>query len=307
MESMESVAGKYDAGAGAPPALDDEEGYLRWRGRKLSDYPSQVEDVRIEVADFFSPTPAEHAAIAALCSRANLAIAVWGRRPADDATQAAGVLALGASLGLTASEDQRSMQADGLVRIEEADAGGRAGYIPYTNKPISWHTDGYYNYHGPARGIQAMTLYCVRDAERGGLNGLLDPEIVYLRLRDEDPALVAALSREDAMTIPENAEDDGALRPANVGPVFYRDPDGQLAMRYTARKRSIAWRDDAATRRAVAALERVCATEPLVVRTTLRPGDALVCNNVLHDRGAFTSSPGARRLLYRVRYRGRIR
>ena len=77
-------------------------------------------------------------------------------------------------------------------------------------------------------------------------------------------------------------------------------------MRYTARKRNIAWRDDERTRRAAAALEQILETDPLVLRVRLRPGQGLICNNILHDRTGFVSSATAGRLLYRIRYHRRI-
>ncbi len=38
----------------------------------------------------------------------------------------------------------------------------------------------------------------------------------------------------------------------------------------------------------------------------MRPGEGLVCNNVLHTRTGFENGNGAGRLLYRVRYHGRV-
>ena len=79
-------------------------------------------------------------------------------------------------------------------------------------------------------------------------------------------------------------------------------------MRYTARKRNVVWRDDPATRRAVAALERVLDSDPLIVEVRMEAGQGLICNNVLHDRTAFApgQGPGRGRLLFRVRYADRI-
>jgi len=90
--------------------------------------------------------------------------------------------------------------------------------------------------------------------------------------------------------------------------VFSVDPvDGALHMRYTARTRSIEWKDDADVRAAVAALERILAApSPHVYRLTLGPGMGLVCNNVLHDRSGFTDDPARPRLIYRARYHDRI-
>ncbi|MCC2106675.1 MAG: TauD/TfdA family dioxygenase, partial [Hyphomicrobiales bacterium] len=118
---------------------------------------------------------------------------------------------------------------------------------------------------------------------------------------------IAALMHPEAMSIPENVEPDGKVRPVNVGPVFYIDPrSGALGMRYTARTRSIAWREDAATQRAVAALTRILVDEPLTLTTRMRPGMGLVCNNVLHDRTGFAEGSGGGRLVYRIRYHGLI-
>ena len=85
-----------------------------------------------------------------------------------------------------------------------------AGTSPYTNRPLSWHTDGYYN--APEDRIRSFILHCCRNAERGGESALLDPEIAYIRLRDENPRFIAALMHDEAMTIPANHEADGSVR-----------------------------------------------------------------------------------------------
>ena len=59
----------------------------------------------------------------------------------------------------------------------------------------------------------------------------------------------------DAMLIPERVDEKDGVRAAQGGPVFSLDSDGHLHMRYTARTRSIAWKQDAATQAAVAALD----------------------------------------------------
>jgi hypothetical protein len=149
----------------------------------------------------------------------------------------------------------------------------------------------------------------VRSAAAGGENALLDHEIAYLLLRDADPALVRALMQPDAMTIPARSDGGGVVRPAETGPVFRVDPQtGALHMRYTARTRSIEWKDDPAVREAAAFLERLLAgPSPHIHRLTLRPGMGLLCNNVLHDRAGFTDDAAQPRLVYRARYCDRIR
>ncbi len=295
----------------APPracwsSLADDASYQRWRDTKLARYPRRIEEITVEIRDPQCVTPAERAAIMDRCNRANMALYTFRSADEDERRLRASLLSFGATFGLQAIEDHRSAEADGIVRIEVVNGGGRFGYIPYTDRAISWHTDGYYNFHGPHRSVGAMLLHCARSAEHGGENRLLDPEIAYIRLRDEDPAHIVALMHPAAMIIPENMEDSGAIRPLNAGPVFFVEAAGALGMRYTARKRNIAWRDDEQTRLAVAALERILESDPLVLRTRMGPGQGMICNNVLHDRSAFRSGADGSRLLYRVRYHGRM-
>jgi len=292
---------------GDPFDLDDEASYRAWRDVKLARYPARPEDLVVEIRDPALPSASERRAIGERCGRANAALYVFTQAPRDERSLRRDLIAFGAAFGLTAIEDHRSAEADGVVSIEVVRDGGRLGYIPYTDRPISWHTDGYYNYHGPERSVRAMLLHCARDADAGGENRLLDPEIAYVRLRDLDPGHIEALMHPQAMRIPANVEANGAVRPENVGPVFFVHPgDGALGMRYTARKRNISWRDDERTRRAAAALEQILETDPLVLRLRMQPGQGLICNNILHDRTGFVSSAAAGRLLYRIRYHGRI-
>ncbi|MGD9785027.1 MAG: TauD/TfdA family dioxygenase [Hyphomicrobiaceae bacterium] len=225
----------------------------------------------------------------------------------SDARMRVALRAFGDGFGLKVSEDHRSAGEDGIVAIEVTEAPSKRGFIPYTRKALSWHTDGYYN--PPEETIRGMLLHCVRPARSGGVNALFDPEIAYMRLRDRDPALVAALMHPEAMSIPEAVEEDGSVRPVSVGPVFIIDPrTGSLTMRYTARARNVVWRDDEDTRRAVAALADILADESdeFMFRYRLEAGEGLISNNVLHTRTAFENEDDAGRLLYRVRYRQRV-
>lgn len=290
-------------------SLEDDRPYLRWREAKLSAYPRSTDDIAVELCDLATPSPAETEAVLASCRRANMCLY---RSPPGDADVAATRRSLAAfahHFGLTQFEAHRSAETDGIVALEVVDQGGRLDYIPYTNRPIGWHTDGYYNYHGPARMIRAMLLHCVRNASQGGENSLLDHEIAYIRLRDENPEYIAALMHPGAMNIPANEEADGSVRVENVGPVFIPDADtGAPTMRYTARKRNIRWHEDAITEAAVRALERILSEDPLIMHVRLGPGDGVICNNVLHDRSRFEESANVEtgRLLFRIRSYDRV-
>jgi len=111
------------------------------------------------------------------------------------------------------------------------------------------------------------------------------------------------------MTIPARMDESGVARPDQSGPVFSVNSDtGNLHMRYTARTRSIQWKDDPLTREAVEFLSGLLNSDSTYIfRGRLEPGMGLLSNNVLHDRAGFTDSADSKRLLYRARYFDRIK
>ncbi|KVW96760.1 TauD/TfdA family dioxygenase [Thiobacillus denitrificans] len=309
--------------ANSPFDLANETGYHAWRDARLAAYPRSVDELIVPLADPRHLTPAEIDALEARCMRANMAIYSAPHLPAADKSLPH---QLACQLGLVHLEGNYLADEDGLSSITPAgdEDSARGDFIPYTHKPINWHTDGYYN--ALDRSILGMTLHCAQDAESGGENTLLDHEIAYIQLRDANPDYVAALMQPDAMTIPARMDEvslsptlsrgergqtlspnQSIARPEQSGPVFAVDPEqGFLTMRYTARTRSIVWKDDAVTRAAVKTLADILAGSEYILTARLRPGMGLVCNNVLHTRSAFSDSPEHRRLLYRGRYYDRL-
>ncbi len=285
----------------SPFDLDQHEAYERWRAAKLAAHPTRVDELVVDVVDPRRLTAHERAALLDRCARANMVVY---RSPVTAEDKELPRL-LGAQLGLQRLDANWLADEDGIssiaVAADEEEGGPKGEFIPYTNKPIRWHTDGYY--HPQARRIEGMILHCVRNAGEGGVSGLVDHERLYLALRDANPGWVRALMAPDAMTIPARTDDSGVARPAQSGPVFYLRPDGGLQMRYTARTRSIEWKDEPATRAAVAAIEQLLADNPpWVFRLLLQPGMGIVANNVPHERSAFADDPQRPRLLYRARY-----
>ena len=275
--------------------------FERWRERKLARYPRRAEDLVVEVRDPRNLSDSEAAEIQRVCGAANMAVYA---SPLANVADKDIARRLGARLGLERLQANPLADEDGISSLEVAPEKSGRGYIPYSNRRLLWHTDGYYN--APEQRIRAFILHCVRPAATGGENRVLDPEIAYILLRDADPRYVAALSAPDAMTIPANEEDPAAQRGAQAGPVF-SDDGGALHMRYTARTRSIEWRPDEVTQAAVRRLREILDSDsPYVFRLKLQGGQGLVCNNVLHDRSEFSDAPGAGRLVYRARYADRI-
>ncbi len=287
----------------SPFLLENEAAYQAWRSAKLANYPHSAEGLIVDIADPAQLSEAEYQALILRLQQTNMAI--YRTRLGNDPDKAP-LVALAAKFGLSHLDSNLLADDDGLTSITVNPEGDHPRYIPYTDRPINWHSDGYYN--TGERQIRAMLLHCVQNAAEGGENQLLDHEMVYLQLRDENPDYIRALMAEDVMTIPPGKDGEGDERGASVGPVFSIQPGGALHMRYTARKRNIEWKGDAATQAALAALERLLAESPYIIRATLQPGMGLLCNNVLHTRDGFKDSPEKPpRLLYRARYFDRIR
>ena len=284
-----------------PFALDRPQAYERWRERKLARYPRRADDLVVEVRDPRELSDSEAGEIRRVCGAANMAVYA---SPLANVADKDIARRLGARLGLARLHANPLADEDGISSLAVAPEKSARGYIPYSNRRLLWHTDGYYN--APEQRIRAFLLHCVRPAAAGGENRLLDPEIAYILLRDTDPRYVEALCAPDAMTVPANEEDAAAARPAQTGPVFAVD-GRTLHMRYTARTRSIEWRPDEATRAAVQCLRQILeADSPYVFTLRLAGGQGLVCNNVLHDRSAFSDGAAPGRLVYRARYGDRV-
>jgi len=258
----------------------------------------------VRIANPESLTGTEIRAMRTACQRANMVL--YALPPGTPASKDF-VRQLGAQFGLQRLDSNLLADEDAISSIEVTPGKSGRGYIPYSNRRLLWHTDGYYN---PASlRVRAFVLHCVSPAAEGGENGLLDPEIAYLLLRDQNADYIQALMAPDAMTIPANDE-AGGVRSAQTGPVFSIDEaTGNLHMRYTARTRSIVWKDDEKTRRAIQALEQILMDESsYVYRYRLEAGQGILCNNVLHNRTEFSESvdTGTKRLIFRARYHDRI-
>jgi hypothetical protein len=286
---------------GNPFDLENEKAYQAWREIKLENYPLKAEELIVEVEDATALTAAEFDAIQQLVMKTNMAVyASNSQGKADKSIPAK----LGAQFGLTELDDNMGAD-DGVTSLQVVSGQWRGGYIPYTDKPIRWHTDGYYN--DAEHQIRGLLLHCVNPAAKGGENALLDHEVAYIHLRDNDAGYIRALMAADVMTIPPNIENGKEIRAVCSGPVFSIFPDGNLHMRYTARTRSIEWKQDAVTLAAVSSLSEFLDSDtPYKYRATLQSGQGLISNNVLHDRSGFEDAVDSKRLLYRLRYYQRI-
>lgn len=287
-----------------PFDLDNNDYYQHWRDVKLTDYPQTLADLVVEINDPRALTAAEHKKLLSICQKANMVI--YAGQTGDD-PDAEIPLAMGRAFNLLELDHNWLADQSGLTSLTVVADGNRQNYIPYSNRAINWHTDGYYN--TPDKQIHGLNLHCVMPAPDGGENRLMDHEIVYSLLRDKNPDYIRALMADNVMTIPARTGNDGEIvRKEETGPVFsVNQLTGDLHMRYTIRTRNVIWKDDPLTLEALKELENLLETDSVYnYQGKLQSGMGLVSNNVLHDRSAFEDNEQQKRLIYRARYYARL-
>ena len=275
----------------------DSKAVSRWCGARREAYASVGAGQWIEIEDPYRLRKAERDAIASRCARFNLALYRFARAKTDPDALSAFASEMGLERrDLTLGADRRGIAS---VRVARSPRGPEM--IPFTSRALNWHTDGYYN--APGQSVRAVVMHCAAPAASGGENALLDPDLVYAAMHEQDPAFVGALAHPCAMTIPEHEADGVLVRPARIGPVFrFLDDPPCLHMRYTMRTRSIRWRSTPATARAVAALEAAIASlSAHHVHVRFEAGEGVICNNALHRRAAFVDGEDSHRTVLRIR------
>ena len=284
------------------------ENYFKWRDDKLAHYPLSSKHLWVNIKTPSKPSTTEIKQLNTFCQQHNMAFYRFNKKnDIAHKNHKKWVHHLGTKLGLQQLDKNICADEDKLTSIEVRENKGQHAYIPYTKRKLSWHTDGYYN--TDEQKIKGILLHCERPAKQGGMNRLLDHEIAYILLREENPDFIAAFLQPDAMTIPANILNGTVIRHAQTGPVFSFNAAGQLHMRYSARLRNIEWKQDNLTQKAVQFLQDLWQQgSPYMIEATLQAGEGVVCNNVLHCRTGFEDAkePTKKRLLYRGRYLDRI-
>jgi len=294
----------------SPFLLANEHHYQAWRKQKLSNAPDyrqlNFDDLFITINSSHKPNKDETDSILKACHQNSLALYRF-IDPSDCINEITpnkeSVHQLTKKLGLSQLDNNLCADTDSLTSITQTSHKGQHEYIPYSNKRLSWHTDGYYN--TADHQIHAMLLHCAQPAMEGGESLIMDHEIAYILLRDENPDFIKAFMDHNAMTIPANILDGTVIREAQTGPVFSINKQCGLHMRYSARKRNIEWQQNNPTLEAVAFLDQLLDSDsPHIIKYTLKAGEGLICRNVLHRRTSFKDydNPTQKRLLYRGRY-----
>lgn len=283
--------------------FDHDSDYEKWRDKKLAASSHHAENLIVEIKQPQALSPAEIQRLLTVIDSNNMAIFKLSQ---PEQLSISILKQLGAQLGLHTLDTNLYADENDISELRVIDGQRRGEFIPYTNRPLGWHTDGYYNSF--ERSIRGFSLYCQQDAAEGGDNQLLDPELAYIHLRETSPEYITALSRTDCFTIPATIENDVEVRPQQSAPVFAIDTQSKrLNMRYTRRKTYIQWRDDDLTQAALSRLGDLLDSDSApILHVHLNPGEGLLCNNVLHSRSGFRDDPEKPRVLFRARYYERI-
>jgi len=285
----------------SPFDLAHDDAYGHWREQKLHNDKIELAAEMVAIDNPNSLSKAERNALLSQCRLRNVVLYSCDSENFDKTS----LQNLCAQLGLRQLDNNLCADGDGISSIQIEPKGSKQEYIPYSDHKINWHTDGYYN--SPQQTIRAMVLHCVRPSASGGGNGLVDPERIYIALRDRNAGFIKALMQADVMTIPANIQAGVEIRPAQTGPVFSIDNEGCLHTRYTARSRSIEWKQDALTQEAIQVLSDLLSTPAdYIYQHRLTAGQGIISNNVLHSRSQIVDTETQTRLLYRARYFDRV-
>lgn len=294
----ENGSDKFENSITDPFIIGNEQTYELWREKKLSYKSLSVEKILIKIDSLDRITDVEKSAMLECCQKYNMVIYQAENTQCDPET----LKIFARNFGLENLDLHYCNDNNGITALQFSNENNKGGFIPYSDKAINWHTDGYYN--SADRQIYSLLLHCDTPAREGGENWLMDHEMVYIRLRDKNPAYIKALMNDDAMTIPAHIEKGVEIRGAQSGPVFSTYNDGQmLHMRYSQRKKNIIWRDDKVTRDAVSYLNYLLNDDKQdALHVKMEKGQGLICNNILHNRTAFTNETDQARLMYRGRF-----
>ena len=139
VQTTKQFSEKYKLGS--PFDLDNDIAYHAWLENKMDDYPQAIEDIVVEVSDTKKLSIAEFKVIRDLVKKTNMAI--YAGNTGSDPDKAIPV-SLANQFGLSLPDDNMGAD-DGITALRVVGDEWRGEYIPYTNRSIHWHTDGYYN------------------------------------------------------------------------------------------------------------------------------------------------------------------
>ena len=284
----------------SPFLLENQTEYKKWRDYKLAQYPISREKILIK----FKNNDINNNKINLLkdsVTKYNFAMYEFDAKLTNESLKkfCSRLKLVNSVSNLLADEDDISNITN---QNQSKEKSPDVEYIPYTNKQLNWHTDGYYYPLDSA--IKSFLLHCEHPAQRGGENIILDHEIIYIYLRDHNPEFINILMQNDIMEIPGNKNIVGSH--SVKGPVFYIDERNFLNMRFTSRQQNIIWKKNDTIKKIKDFIFSFIAEDNhYTFNLLLKENQGYLANNVLHKREEYVDGNN-KRLLKRLRFSKRV-
>ena len=258
--------------------------FLRWAEEKERDIPHNIDGIIVNIHDINNVKISEIAKIKETINKCNSCI--YSSKIALKSNT--NLLKFVESIGMK-TYDRNNIESNEISTITPLE-NNKINYIPYTDKSLNWHTDGYYD----KKSIFSWLLHCVHPATHGGENYLLDHELALREyvLRHDD---INNLMSEDALTIPESKDTSRSEISTYIFSI--KNQYKKLHMRFSMRKDNIGTSPKAgdAVTKLKQTIENDCAKYSLTYK--LQKNEGIITNNILHGRKAFKDDKVKRKLL----------
>ena len=258
--------------------------FLKWAEEKERNIPHNIDGIIVNIHDINNVKISEIAKIKETINKCNSCI--YSSKIALKSNT--NLLKFVESIGMR-TYDRNNIESNEISTITPLE-NNKINYIPYTDKSLNWHTDGYYD----KKSIFSWLLHCVHPAMHGGENYLLDHELALREyvLRYDD---INNLMSEDALTIPESKDTSRSEISTYIFSI--KNKYKKLHMRFSMRKDNISTSPKAgdAVTKLKAIIENDCAKYSLTYK--LQKNEGIITNNILHGRKAFKDDKVKRKLL----------
>tara|TARA_B100001063_G_scaffold42881_1_gene36698 strand:- start:2282 stop:3112 length:831 start_codon:yes stop_codon:yes gene_type:complete len=267
--------------------------FRQWASEKEANIPSNIDDLKVKIHDINHASIEEIGNIKDKINKFNCCI----YKSQAGLINQANLISFAQSIGMK-TYDSNNIDNSPVSCIMPLKSKGKINYIPYTNKQLNWHTDGYYD----EKPIFSWLLHCEEPASFGGENYLLDHELAireYILKHDN----LDSLSRSDAFVIPGNAY---AGRDSTKGYICdINNKYRRFHMKFSMRKEHMDLNEKSkiAIMRMKKIIKEDCKKYYLTYK--LSKNEGIVTNNILHGRNSFEDGKVIRKL-YRIRSYERI-
>lgn len=267
--------------------------FKQWALEKEDNIPLNIDDLIVKIHDINHATLAEISNIKDIIKRFNCCI--YQSKVGLNAQ--ADLMNFAQSIGME-TYDTNNIHNSPISLIMSLETKNTLNYIPYTNKKLNWHTDGYYD----EKPIFSWLLHCEEPAYSGGENYLLDHELAireYIIKYDN----LESLSSLDAFTIPGNTN---ANRGETKGYICDNDNEyKKFHMKFSMREKNMKLNEQSKT--AIMRMKKIIKEDckKYCLTYKLSKNEGIVSNNILHGRNSFEDGKAMRKL-YRIRSYERI-